>query len=118
MPWTHSRRDHKGLGSQLVTLPVRAVLKVDGVRILERGLGIDKINTYLLQLLLVSEIDPLNVILDVGPQGLPVVLKWVALLPPAIVLGHLNALFDLGGYVEELFRNTTYIDACAAEAPS
>jgi hypothetical protein len=99
-------------------MPLLPIFELHSVWILELGPGFDEVDPDLLQLLLVSEIDPLNVILDVGPQGLPVVLKWVALLPPAIILGHLNAFFDLGGYVEELFRNTTYIDACAAEAPS
>ena len=99
-------------------MPLLPVFELHSVWILKLGSGFDEVDPDLLQLLFVSEIDPLDVILNVGPQGLPVVLKWVALLPPAIVLGHLNALFDLGGYVEELFRNTTYIDACAAEAPS
>ena len=99
-------------------MPLLPIFELHSVWILELGPGFDVVDPDLLQLLLVSEIDPLNVILDVGPQGLPVVLKWVALLPPAIILGHLNAFFDLGGYVEELFWNTTYIHACAAEAPS
>lgn len=86
--------------------------------ILELRSGFDKIDTDLLQLLFVSEIDSLDVILDVGPERLPVVLKWVTLLPPAIVLAHLNALFDLGGYVKELLWDATYIHACASEAPS
>ena len=92
-----------------------------GLVIFELSLGVDVVNTDVFQLVLVTEIDTFDVVLDILSKDLPIVgnLK-LTLLPgdfPSVVFPHLHCLFDLSGDVKELFRNTSDINACTTQTP-
>ena len=56
-------------------LLITSILKLNGVRVFTYGFGIDKVNSDLLQLLLVPKVYTFDVVLDVLAEDLPIVLK-------------------------------------------